>query len=147
VRTAVQKRAAGASGAGPAVALAVRHDQRVELVEQARVGGEPLPEPSLDLGVRAPAEPAEAFPEAPRVRVDDEHGTASHVEQDGVGALLADALEPKEPAARGSRVPRQERVQLVLASLREAATVEDRRKDLARAQRQAAQSPLFPVGF
>jgi peptidyl-prolyl cis-trans isomerase D len=42
---------------------------------------------------------------------------------------------------------RQERAQLILASLREAATVEDRRKDLARAQRQAAQNPLFPVGF
>jgi hypothetical protein len=42
---------------------------------------------------------------------------------------------------------RQERVQLVLASLREAATVEDRRKDLIRAQRQAEQNPLgLPVG-
>jgi peptidyl-prolyl cis-trans isomerase D len=42
---------------------------------------------------------------------------------------------------------RQERAQLILTSLREAATVEDRRKDLARAQRQASESPLFPVGF
>jgi peptidyl-prolyl cis-trans isomerase D len=43
---------------------------------------------------------------------------------------------------------RQERVQLALASLREAARVEDRRKDLARAQRQAEQSPLgLPVGY
>ncbi len=37
---------------------------------------------------------------------------------------------------------RQERVQLILASLREAATVDDRRKDLIRAQRQAQQNPL-----
>jgi len=43
---------------------------------------------------------------------------------------------------------RQERVQLMLASLREAATVDDRRRDLIRAQRQAEQSTLgLPVGF
>jgi peptidyl-prolyl cis-trans isomerase D len=43
---------------------------------------------------------------------------------------------------------RQERVQLILASLRETARIEDRRKDLVRAQRQAEQNPMaFPAGF
>jgi peptidyl-prolyl cis-trans isomerase D len=36
---------------------------------------------------------------------------------------------------------RQDRVQMVLASLREAAKIDDRRKDLVRAQRQAEQNP------
>jgi peptidyl-prolyl cis-trans isomerase D len=52
------------------------------------------------------------------------------------------------PSLRASAVEqaRQDRVQLVLASLREKATVDDRRQDLQRQQRQAAAQQM-PLGF
>jgi parvulin-like peptidyl-prolyl isomerase len=65
--------------------------------------------------------------------------------------LLADSLTfaASIEALRTAAIQqaRQERVQLVLASLRDAARVEDRRKDLIRAQREAEQNPMgLPVG-
>ena len=55
------------------------------------------------------------------------------------GAFAASIEQLRTAAIQQAR---QERVQLVLASLREAAKVEDRRKDLIRAQRQVEQNPL-----
>jgi hypothetical protein len=64
--------------------------------------------------------------------------------------VLADssAFAAQRASLRAAAVQqaRQERVQLVLASLREGATVDDRRLELQRQQRQAAQQAL-PVGF
>jgi len=68
-------------------------------------------------------------------------------EQKMLADTMAFAASIEQLRAAAIQQARQDRAQLILASLREAATVEDRRKDLARAQRQAAQSPLFPVGF
>jgi hypothetical protein len=52
------------------------------------------------------------------------------------------------PTLRQSAIQqaRQERVQLILASLRQGATVDDRRQDLLRQQRQAAAQQV-PTGF
>jgi len=66
--------------------------------------------------------------------------------------MLADSLtftaQIEQLRTAAMQQARQGRVQLILASLRESATVEDRRKDLVRAQRQAEENPMaFPVGF
>ncbi len=91
------------AGDRPAVLLAHRHEERVILVEERRIGGQVRLDEGADRLVAAvAADQPMPGQHAPRILVDDEHRTPGGVEQDGVGRLRPDAGHPQQILPKGA---------------------------------------------
>jgi hypothetical protein len=88
--------------------LAHRHEERVILAEERRIGGQVRLEEDADRLVRR-RRGDQPMPgqHAPRMLVDDEHRTPGGMEQDGVRRLRPDAAHPQQilPEGRKGRPP------------------------------------------